>query len=704
MRRLILAAFIAVTLTTAAHAQQTTSRVDSVSTPAQPPAHEPDQGEAPADETEQPPPSEQQQRMQQMLEQMRQQRQQQMQQMQGRGNLGAFQGRFPSQMRRPTRDSAAPGYANVVNTAEGYRFDFQDADIKSVITALAAAGQLNVVYGDLPPRKVSLRMNRPVPANEIAPVLRNVAMANGLKVMEDNGIITVSTTAQPQQNRQGPNFEGTELHVYRLKHANATELSSLLQGIFTAGGTRFAGAGTSAQQRNNRTSARTRGMSGSNGGLGGTGGANNSSLGGGVSFTLGGTGGGRGGGGGGNFGGGNGNVFTTPGAIQSRMIQGMQAFAAMAGMENTAIVIAPDEMTNSLLIRATPEDWLVIKQAIEAVDLRPMQVVIEVMIAEVQRNDDLEFGVSGNASNARTSTNGTVASGKLGPAPDSSDNFIMNLSRRGAVDINIAIKALQTRGTVRVLSLPLVFAQNNKESSLIVGTQRPFIQSYQTGLTDNGVQNQVVQYREVGTVLDIVPTINPDGYVNLDVYQEVSSATTEVQFGAPVISTRQASATVFVRDGQTVVVGGLTDRQGQDVRQGIPLLSAIPWLGALFGTTTHISQRTELYLFLTPHIVMTDEDAEHVRQEVGKNSQLMHAIPADSVRVIDPQYNPLSNPRPLTTPDSTLIPLPNTAPAAPATPVTPAAPPTSEPVQPPAQPGSGSPPAAPPATEPSRQQ
>ena len=572
---------------------------------------------------------------------------------------GPFSGRRRQRTGRDTvmTTSAAPaqkGYISTTVAADGgYRFDFQDADIKAVITALAAAGNLNVAYGDLPPKKVSLRLNHSVPAADIPSILRNVAQTNGLKVSEDGGLITVSAIAQqqPQQNRRGPNFEGTELHIYRLKHADASTLATVLQGIFTTGtsttgrtGATGNAGGTNNQRNRNRTSGSTNGGSLGGGGIGGGGGILSGTIGG---LSL----------------GGGGVTLNIPNEGQNGNFRGgnfpFQLPYNAAGSGDAAIIIAPDEATNSLLVRATPDDWTVIKEAIEAVDLRPLQVVIEVMIAEVQRNDDLEFGISGNASNARTSTNGTVAGGTLGPAPDSTDNFVLNLSRRGAVDVNIAIKALQTRGNVKVLSLPLVFAQNNKESSLIVGTQRPFIQSYQTGLTDNGVQNQVVQYREVGTVLDIVPTINPDGYVNLDVYQEVSSATTEIQFGAPVISTRQASASVFVKNGQTVVVGGLTDRQQQDVRQGIPLLSAIPWLGALFGTTQHTSQRTELYLFLTPHIVMNDQDAEHIRQEIGKHSKLLDGIPADSVRVIDPQgnaSNPQTPPQPAFPTDTTLSP------------------------------------------------
>jgi general secretion pathway protein D len=175
--------------------------------------------------------------------------------------------------------------------------------------------------------------------------------------------------------------------------------------------------------------------------------------------------------------------------------------------------------------------------------------------------------------------------------------------------------------------LPLVFAQNNSESHLLVGSQQPFIQSSTTSPTISTAQNQVVQYRDVGTSLAILPTINPDGYVNLQVQQEVSAVTNQVQFGAPVISTREASASLFVRDGQTVVVGGLTDTQEQRIRTGIPFLSSLPGIGGLFGSTQKTNLHTELFLFLTPHIVRADEDVDAIRNTIRQKAELLKNVP-----------------------------------------------------------------------------
>jgi len=124
------------------------------------------------------------------------------------------------------------------------------------------------------------------------------------------------------------------------------------------------------------------------------------------------------------------------------------------------------------------------------------------------------------------------------------------------------------------------------------------------------VRDQVVQYRDVGTKLTVLPTINQDGYVSLLIQQEISAATSETQFNAPIISTREARTQILVRDSQTIVLGGLKDQQSEKTSSGIPVLSGIPLIGGLFGSSGKHSSSTELYLFLTPRIIRTDAEAD----------------------------------------------------------------------------------------------
>ena len=246
------------------------------------------------------------------------------------------------------------------------------------------------------------------------------------------------------------------------------------------------------------------------------------------------------------------------------------------------IRIIAEESSNSLLVRATDSDWALVQQVIGGVDLRPLQVLIEVTIAEVQRNRSIDFGVSGVSK--RDNKTGNTAS-ITGASQSSALDLIAELTGgHGAVSYDVALNALEQRGDVRVLSLPVIIAQNNRQAVLNVGSSRPFVQISQTVPNDPTGRVQTVQYIDVGTTLTITPTINPDGYVNLQVAQTDNSATNEVEFDAPVIDKREATTQIFIRDGQTTVIGGLADNTRQNNQSGLPFISRIPFIGALlFG-------------------------------------------------------------------------------------------------------------------------
>jgi len=285
------------------------------------------------------------------------------------------------------------------------------------------------------------------------------------------------------------------------------------------------------------------------------------------------------------------------------------------------VTIVPDELTNSLLIRASQVDFEVLRQGVEQLDIRPLQVLIEVMIVEARHDRSFSFGSDlflppqsldkGNGTGDATS-----AGGGLG-------DLVIHLMNLGHGEIDATLRAAASKGDVQIVSRPVLLASNNTEARLLVGSQRPFVQVSRSLPTDTPTRDQVVQYRDVGTRLTIRPTINQDGYVSLIVQQEVNAATSEVQFDAPVISTREAVTQVLVKDGQTIVLGGLRDQQRERTQSGIPILSGIPIIGGLFGSADRRRTETELYLFLTPRILKTDADADSVTaprmpQGVGK--------------------------------------------------------------------------------------
>src|SRR2546422_4988652 len=176
-----------------------------------------------------------------------------------------------------------------------------------------------------------------------------------------------------------------------------------------------------------------------------------------------------------------------------------------------------------------------------------------------------------------------------------------------SLNVRAILQALASRTNVRVLSTPRVLALNNEEARILVGSEVPFVSSTFTGLTAG--LNTVVQFRNVGTQLTVVPTVNNDGYVTFRVLQEVSalSATTiAAAQNAPVITTREAETSAIVKNGHTIVIGGLIGETTQEIESGVPILKDVPILGYLFKSRSTSRQRTELAIFLTPYVVYTD--------------------------------------------------------------------------------------------------
>jgi type II secretory pathway component GspD/PulD (secretin) len=526
--------------------------------------------------------------------------------------------------------------------AQGVSLDFQDQDLKVVLDALAAAGDLNVSLTNIPNTRVTLHMGRPVSREGMIELVKSVAESNGLKVTESPTLIQIAGPAPEPPNRQTPQQslaqqllqqqqqQQVKLYTYRLRHASAVQLAPVLSNLFSG----FVGGrgGTTVIPNANGgfTTINTNPAGGITTTVTGPPGNINIPT----PFTPAGP--GNNPGRGGNAGRGNAAVEqnianqAAANAIANRLGQVAQQLTGSLSNQAGDIRIIAEESSNSLLIRATESDYQLVQQIITGVDLRPLQVLIEVTIAEVQRTHDLNVGVSGNV---KRTPKGKTAADVTATAPSQADarDFIVQLTGgHGTINYDVAINALQSRGDVKVLSLPVIIAQNNRQASLNVGSSRPFVQVSQTVPNDPTGRVQTVQYIDVGTVLTITPTINPDGYVNLVVTQTDNSATNQVQFDAPIINKREATTQIFIRDGQTTVIGGLAGKTHSKDISGIPFLSRIPLIGGLlFGNTTVSEETSELYLFLTPHIISSDADIDKLREAVKDGSDLLKNVNVD---------------------------------------------------------------------------
>jgi general secretion pathway protein D len=299
-----------------------------------------------------------------------------------------------------------------------------------------------------------------------------------------------------------------------------------------------------------------------------------------------------------------------PAAAPQVAAEAAQATEGLVG--RTTIV--PDLATNSLVIRTAPPNFSVLKETIEQLDVRPPQVLLEVLIAEVTLDRGSQYGINWQAYTSGTRTSGTVGFGSQNFSDTVGSGFQglgARIIRLASVDVRAIIRALATTTTVRILSTPRVLALNNEEARILVGSSVPFTSSTLTGL--NALVNQVVQFRNVGTQLTVIPTVNNDGYVTFRVLQEVSALSAQTiaaAQNAPVITTREAETSAIVKTGHTVVIGGLIGESEQLTESGVPLLKDIPLLGYLFKSRGVSRLRTEIAMFLTPYIVYTDEQAD----------------------------------------------------------------------------------------------
>jgi len=440
---------------------------------------------------------------------------------------------------------------------------FVDTDLRAVIQALGRYLPKPVIVGPIPDTRVSIETPAPVGTGTLAALLANLVQSQGLAFTEDSVSFRVGAkaalppAAPSARGGAGPD-SAVHLYVIRLKHARASDVAATVNQLFGGSGS-FAGATgatntLSDELRRNIVAPQS-------------------------SLTPG------------------------PGANVSPPAVGSATFAGN-------VTIVPDELTNALLVRAGEHDYDVLREAVEQLDVRPLQVLIEVMIVEAQHNRS--FSLSANflvPPQPIDHGTGTVDGSTLG---SSLGDFAINLLNVGHARIDAALSAAATKGDVQILSRPVLLASNNTEAHILVGSQQPFIQVSRSLPTDTPTRDQVVQYEPVGTSLTVRPTINEDGYVSLVIQQEVNSATTETEFDAPVISTREASTQVLVRDGQTIVLGGLTDQQRSVTHEGVPILSSLPIIGGLFGTATKSSDANEFFLFLTPRILKTDAAADSV--------------------------------------------------------------------------------------------
>jgi general secretion pathway protein D len=295
------------------------------------------------------------------------------------------------------------------------------------------------------------------------------------------------------------------------------------------------------------------------------------------------------------------------------------------------VTIVADKDSNSLIIETTSWYYPVVESTIRRLDQMPRQVLIEVLIAEITLDDENQFGLQwavqgqGNVTvfgetHALTSQTQNIYTKALGPLSPGLSMVVTEANRLTGV-----INAYAKDSKINVLSAPHIFATDNKEAKIDIGQEVPILKTRTTGTvgsdtssTNQGTVTNDIEYRATGVILTVTPHINESGFVTLDVQQEVSEAQTNTLGGtdSPIILKRTAKTTMVVKDDQTLVIGGMIQQKNDKSREGIPLLSRIPILGYLFGTTDAKVHKTELVLLITPRVVKDVETGNRLTQEL----------------------------------------------------------------------------------------
>jgi general secretion pathway protein D len=310
---------------------------------------------------------------------------------------------------------------------------------------------------------------------------------------------------------------------------------------------------------------------------------------------------------------------------------GSDAAAFSAG----GATIQADPATNTLIISAPPPLYRRLREVIDQLDQRRAQVLVESLIVEVNEDKASEFGIqwmlggnnlSGDSGSAFLGGSNFNGSGLASTGASTIDRLGQGLSLgvvRGTVNvlgnevINLGLlaRAMQSTGGANVLSTPNLLTLDNEQASIVVGRTVPFVTGQYTTSGD-GASNpfQTITREDVGLTLRIRPQISEGGTVKLSLYQEVSSIDPAASSAANGLITRKRAldTNVLVDDGQIIVLGGLLEDTISDGTRSVPLLGDIPGIGNLFRYDTRSRSKTNLMVFLRPHIIRDARDGASV--------------------------------------------------------------------------------------------
>jgi general secretion pathway protein D len=293
--------------------------------------------------------------------------------------------------------------------------------------------------------------------------------------------------------------------------------------------------------------------------------------------------------------------------------------------------IAADNNKNVVIMICSPSVYRQHLGLLRQLDTQPKQVLIEATIAELSLTDELKYGVEWYINN--TINNGPITGGTLGHLIDASTgnlgmafNFVSSATA-AAVNFKSMVNALATKNKANILSTPRLTVLDNHEAVIQIGQDVPVATGEQTTASSTATNPTIqtsIQYRSVGIILKVKPTINTEGLLTLELTQEVSDLSKNTGVGdSPIIAIRRINTSVVAANGQTVALGGLMKQQKGIIERKVPLLGDIPLIGHLFKVTENTDDRTELLILVTPTILTKTDDATKITDELKKEIKWM---------------------------------------------------------------------------------
>jgi general secretion pathway protein D len=320
-----------------------------------------------------------------------------------------------------------------------------------------------------------------------------------------------------------------------------------------------------------------------------------------------------------------------PGLPPGQPQAGGASVASGPAAVNLPARIVTDPARNAIIYQGSAEEFAQLRPLIESLDQAAREAIIEATVAEVTLTDNETLGAEWVAS-LGAGPNEIIQN--IGTGIGMNAFTLTVLNRAGAT--RLILNALASNNRVKVLSTPKLLARSGGEARIQVGAQVPIVTSQGTSsqLQQAGTSAilQTIQYRDTGVILTVKPTIYAGNHIDLEIKQEVSEAVQNNTSGlsTPVINNRTVNTQLSLQDGATVLLGGLIMENSSSNTTGVPFLKDIPGVGFLFGTQQAMKTRSELFVFITPYIIQSGEDAERLA-EIFKNRYQSMPQPASTL-------------------------------------------------------------------------